>query len=117
MLRVTDVKLALEGFPVAPLTRGEIVLDVDDPVLPANTRPLKVSARDGRLKTGTEAKGRPRLPRLSVPAEALGPLLAGALSPVAAAAAGLIESSGGAAEIAEPWFRARPAFLHSLNVF
>jgi len=117
MLRVTDVKLALDGFPVAPLTRGEIVLDVDDPVLPANARPLKVSARDGRLKTGTEAKGRPRLPRLSVPAEALGPLLAGALSPVAAAAAGLIESSGGAAEIAEPWFRARPAFLYSLNVF
>jgi predicted acetyltransferase len=117
MLRVTDVKLALEGFPVAPLTRGEIVLDVDDPVLPANTRPLKLSARDGRLKTGAEARGRPRLPRLSVPAEALGPLLAGALSPVAAAAAGLIESSGGAAEIAEPWFRARPAFLHSLNVF
>jgi predicted acetyltransferase len=117
MLRVTDVKLALEGFPVAPATRGEIVLDVEDAVLPANARPLRLSARDGRLKTGAEAKGRSRAPRLTVPAETLGPILAGALSPVAAAEAGLIESSGGAAEIAESWFRGRPAFLHSLNVF
>jgi predicted acetyltransferase len=117
MLRVTDVKLALEGCPVAPGARGEIVLDVDDPVLPANARPIRVGARDGRLKTGVEGKGRTRLPRLSVPAEALGPILAGTLSPVAAAEHGLIESSAGAAEIAEPWFRARPAFLHALNVF
>jgi predicted acetyltransferase len=117
MLRVTDVKLALEAFPVSPAARGEVVLDVDDPVLPANARPIRVGARDGRLKTGVEGKGRTRLPRLSVPAEALGPILAGTLSPVAAAEHGLIESSAGAAEIAEPWFRARPAFLHALNVF
>jgi len=64
-----------------------------------------------------EARGRRRLPRLSVPADALGPIVAGTLSPVAAAEHGLIESGSGAAEIVEPWFRARPAFLHSLNVF
>jgi predicted acetyltransferase len=117
MLRVADVKPALESFPVAPGARGEIVLEVDDPVLPANARPLKVSARDGRLKVAPEARGRSRLPRLSVPADALGPILAGALSPVAAAEHGLIESASGAAELIEPWFRARPAFLHALNVF
>jgi predicted acetyltransferase len=117
MLRVTDVKLALETFPVAPGARGELVLEVDDPALPANARPLKVSAREGRLKPSLEAKARPRLPRLSVPADALGPILAGTLSPVAAAEHGLIESSSGAAEIAEGWFRAGPAFLQSLNVF
>jgi predicted acetyltransferase len=117
MLRVTDVKLALETLPVAPGARGEIVLEVEDAVLPANARALRVSARDGRLKPSLEARGRPRLPRLSVPAEALGPLLAGTLSPVAAAEHGLIESAAGAAEIVEPWFRARPAFLQSLNVF
>jgi hypothetical protein len=111
------VKLALETFPVAAAARGEVVLDVDDAVLPANARPLKVSARDGRLKIGLEPKGRPRLPRLSVPSHLLGPLLAGTLSPVAAAAHGLIESGSGAAEIVEPWFRTSPAFLHSLNVF
>jgi hypothetical protein len=57
------------------------------------------------------------LPRLHVPADALGPIVAGTLSPVSAAEHGLIEASGGAAEIAETWFRARPAFLYSLNVF
>jgi predicted acetyltransferase len=117
MLRITDVKLALEAFPVAQGARGEIILEVDDPILPANARALRVSARDGRLKVGLEARGRRRLPRLSVPADALGPILAGTLSPVAAAEHGLIEAGSGAAEIVEPWFRARPAFLHSLNVF
>ena len=117
MLRVTDVRLALEAFPVSPGARGEIVLEVNDPVLPANARPLRVGARDGRLKPGLEPKGRPRLPRLTVSADALGPILAGTLSPVSAAAHGLIDSTSGAAEIVEPWFRARPAFLHSLNVF
>ena len=117
MLRVTDVKLALETMPVAPWARGEVLLEVDDAVLPANARPLRVSARDGRLKLGSEGQGRRRLPRLSVPAACLGPILAGTLSPVAAAEHGLIESASGAAEIVEPWFRARPPFLHSLNVF
>jgi len=117
MLRITDVRLALETLPVVSGARGEILLEVDDPILPANARPVRVSARDGRLKLGLEARGRTRLPRLRVPADALGPIVAGTLSPVAAAERGLIESSAGAAEIAEPWFRARPAFVHVLNGF
>jgi predicted acetyltransferase len=117
MLRVTDVRLALETLPVTSGARGEILLEVDDPVLPANARPVRVSARDGRLKLGPEARGRTRMPRLRVPADALGPIVAGTLSPVVAAERGLIESSSGAAEIAEPWFRARPAFVYPLNGF
>jgi predicted acetyltransferase len=118
MLRVIDVKAGLERFPVAPHARGEIVLEVDDPVLPQNARAWRVSAREGRLRVAPEApraRG-PRLPRLAVSADALGPVLAGTLSPTGAAAAGLIESDG-AAEIIEPWFHARPAFLYSMNVF
>ena len=29
----------------------------------------------------------------------------------------LLSSSGGAAEVVEPWFRGRPAFLYQLNAF
>ena len=120
MLRVTDVKAGLERFPVAPAARGEIVLEVEDAVLPLNARAWRVSAREGRLHVVPET-ARPggrdaRLPRLAVPADLLGPLLAGTLSATGAAAAGLIESSGGA-EVVEPWFRAKPAYLYPLNVF
>jgi len=66
----------------------------------------------------SEARGaRPRLPRLSLPAEALGTLIAGMLSPVRAAEIGLVTSVGGAAEVVDGWFRARPAFLYQLNAF
>jgi predicted acetyltransferase len=126
MLRVTDVKAALERFPVAPGARGEVALEVDDAVLPHNARAWRVLARDGRLQVRPEAaraaraaRARPgaaRLPRLRVPADALGPLIAGVLPPTGAAAAGLIESSGGA-EVIEGWFRTRPAFLYPMNVF
>jgi len=125
MLRVTDVKAGLERFPVAPLARGEVVLDVDDPVLPPNARAWRVVARDGRLSVKPEAarpakSGRVRraagVPRLQVPADVLGPLLAGTLSASGAAAAGLIGASGGA-EVVDSWFRARPAFLYPMNVF
>jgi predicted acetyltransferase len=124
MLRVTDVKAGLECLPVAPHARGEIVLDVDDPVLPQNSRAWRVVAREGRMHVKPEAAGaghppkagRVRLPRLKVPADVLGPLLAGTLSATGAAAAGLIESSGGA-EVVESWFRAKPAFLYPMNVF
>ncbi len=123
MLRVNDVKAGLECLPVSPHARGEVVLDVDDPVLPQNARAWRVAAREGRLHVKPEVAGGPgpkagrgRLPRLQVPADALGPLLAGTLSATGAAAAGLIESSGGA-EVVEPWFRAKPAFLYPMNVF
>ena len=115
MLRVTDVAKALEQFPVAPGARGECVLEVDDAVLPANARALRVVARDGRLEVSA-ARGGGHVPRLSVPAERLGPMLAGTLSPTRAVETGLIASSG-AAEIVEDWFRARPAFLYPMNGF
>lgn len=119
LLRLTDVKLGLEKLPVSSNARGEIVLEVDDPVLPANARAYRVSARDGRLTVGFESvrAGRRRLPRLRVPMDALGPLVAGTLSPRRAAEAGLVESVGGADEVVDGWFRARPAFLYQLNGF
>jgi hypothetical protein len=120
MLRVTDVKAALEMWPVSPSARGEIVIEVEDTLLPANARPLKVSAREGRLKVGFEParpRARTRPPRLTLPADSLGPILAGTLSPTRAAECGLAASAGGAAEIVEHWFRARPAFLYQLNGF
>ena len=125
MLRLTDVKLALETMPVSTLARGEIVLDVDDSVLPQNARAYRLSAREGRLKVRAEAAragaaragARLRLPRLRAPADLLGPLVAGTLSPTRAAELGLLESSGGAAEAIEHWFRARPAFIYRLNAF
>ncbi len=120
MLRLTDVKAALEMWPLSTQARGEIAIEVDDPQLPANARPLVVSAKEGRMKVGFESARtarKRRLPRLSVPADVIGPLLAGTLSPVRAAECGLLESAGGAAEIVEHWFRARPAFLYQLNGF
>jgi predicted acetyltransferase len=120
MLRLADVKAALETWPVAPHARGEIVLEVDDPMLPQNARPLRVAARDGRLKVGFEPSrtgSKPRPPRLTAPPEAMGPLLAGTLSPLRAAESGFVDSAGGAAEIVDSWFRARPAFVYQLNGF
>lgn len=120
MLRVTDVKLGLESLPVAPAARGEVVLEVEDAVLPQNARAWKVSARDGHLKVRPEVARpgvRARLPRLKVPADALGPLLAGTLPPTRAAEVGLIGSVDGAAEVVEHWFRSRPVFLYPLDAF
>jgi predicted acetyltransferase len=116
MLRVTDVKGALEALPVAPRSRGEVVLTVDDPVLPQNALRWRVTARTGGLAVAPAGARRAGEPRLTVPADLLGPLVAGTLSPTGAAAAGLIESNGGA-EVIEPWFRAKPAFLYPLDVF
>ena len=118
MLRVTDVKAALEAFPVAPRARGEVVLTVEDAVLPQNALAWRVTARAGRLDVAPAPGrgGRGRTPRLTVPADLLGPILAGTVAPTAAAAAGLIGSDGGA-ETVEPWFASPPAFLHPMNVF
>jgi len=88
-------------------------------MLPINARAYRVTARDGRLKVGIEAAGRGarRPPRLRTPIDALATLVAGTLSPVRAAEIGQIASTGGAAEIVEPWFRTRPAFLYQMNAF
>jgi predicted acetyltransferase len=119
MLRVTDVKAALEGFPVSASARGEVALEIEDAILPANARVWRMSAREGRLHVSAEsarAGTRRRLPRLVVPAEFLGPILAGTLPPTRAAEAGLIGSSDGA-EVIEAWFRGRTAYLYPLNGF
>jgi predicted acetyltransferase len=121
MLRLVDVKAALERLPLAPAARGEIVLDVRDGVLPQNERAWRVQARDGRLTLRAEsarrAAGRDRLPRLVSDVETLAILAAGALSPVVAAETGLVEDQRGAAAVIEPWFRARPVFLMPMNGF
>lgn len=120
LLRLTDVKAALESFPVAPSSRGEVLLDVDDPLLTPNTRVYRVTAREGRLKVGFEgARGgaKPRAPRLRLGPDVLATLLGGALAPTRAAEAGLVDSSNGGAEALEYWFRTRPAYLYPLNGF
>ena len=119
MLRLTDVKSALEILPVGLQARGEILLEVEDAVLAQNARAYRVRAREGKLKERPEAgrTSRPRLPRLEVSAELMGPLVAGTLSPTRAAEVGLIESSGGGAETIENWFRARAPFVYRLNAF
>jgi predicted acetyltransferase len=119
MLRVTDVKAALDAFPVSSSARGEVAIEVEDAMLPANSRVWRMSAREGRLHVSAEttrAGVRRRLPRLTVPAEMLGPIIAGTLSPARATEAGLVASSGGA-EVIEPWFRGRAAFTYHLNGF
>jgi predicted acetyltransferase len=115
MFRITDVKAALEMLPIPASARGELAIEVDDPVLTQNARTYRVVARDGRLRVAPY-RGL-RAPRLSTPVDVLAQLYAGALSPVRAAESGLAGSSQGAAEIAEGWFRARPAFLYSFNLF
>jgi len=115
MFRLTDVKAALEMLPIGMSARGEVALEVEDRVLTQNTRDYRVNARDGRLRVAPY-RGR-RAPRLRVPVDVLAQLYAGALSPVRASETGLLESSQGAAEIVEGWFRARPAFLYPFNLF
>ena len=115
MLRLTDVRAALERLPVAPEARGEFALALEDRVLAQSARAFRVRAEGGRLRVGaTTARG---LPRLSAAPDALASLVGGALSPVRAAEIGLVDSAGGAAERIEDWFRARPAFVHPLNAF
>jgi predicted acetyltransferase len=120
MLRLTDVKAALERWPLPPQARGELTLEVEDPVLPQNARSWRVGVRDGGLRLGAEGTGparRTRLPRLRAEADLLASLVAGTISPLRAAEAGLVGSSDGAAEVFERWFRARPAYLYPLNAF
>jgi predicted acetyltransferase len=120
MLRVTDVKLGLEAFPVRTSARGEVALEISDPVVPQNSRVYRVRASEGRLAVRvqtTQARSSKRVPRLKLDVGMLGPLMAGAISPTRAAEVGLIESISGGADIIEPWFRTRPAFLYQANVF
>jgi len=115
MLRITDVKGAFELFPVSSSAKGEVVLEVQDPVLPQNVRAYLLAAREGRVRVAAEPAR--RLPRLSAPVDVLAQLVAGTLSPTRAAGAGLVSSNGGAAEILDGWFRAGPTFIYQFNAF
>ena len=119
MLRVLDVKAALEQLPVDPEARGDVVLEVRDPMLPANAGPWRVTAREGGLEVRPEAaaSNAQKSPRLTCTADVLASVVAGALSPVRAVEAGLLESTHGAAERVDPWFRARAVFLMPMNAF
>lgn len=121
MLRVLDVKSALEGLPVSPQARGDVVLEVRDPVLGANERAWRVHARDGRLtvraETARQAASRDKLPRLTLSAESLALVMAGAVSPLQAVESGLLEDLRGAAALTDAWFRTRAPFLMPMNGF
>ncbi|MCC6649593.1 MAG: GNAT family N-acetyltransferase [Candidatus Eisenbacteria bacterium] len=120
MLRILDVKGALEALPVSPGARGELSVDVRDDVLPQNTRAWRVVAREGRLTVKPESArsgGGKSLPKLTAPIGALASIVAGTLSPALAVESGLVEDARGAAELIETWFRARPAFLYPMNGF
>jgi len=114
LLRLVDVKGALEALPVAREARGEVLLEVGDPVLPANARVHRVSARDGRLRV--RAAGHAPAPRLATDAGTLAAIVTGNLAPGRAVEVGLAHGAEAAALI-EPWFRARPPFLYQLNAF
>jgi predicted acetyltransferase len=119
MLRLNDVRGALEQIPLSMQARGEVALEVDDEVIPQNARSYRLRASEGRLKVTLESAraGRARLPRLVAEPDLLASLVGGAVSPVRAAEMGLLDSSGGAADIIDRWFRARPAFVYPLNGF
>lgn len=121
MLRVLEVKSALEGLPVASHARGDVVFDVRDPVLGGNERAWRVHARDGHLtvraETARQAASRDKLPRLTLSAESLALVISGAVSPTQAAETGLLEDLRGAAELTDGWFRARAPFLMPMNAF
>jgi predicted acetyltransferase len=119
MLRVLDVKAALGQLPVPTGARGEVVLDVRDDMLPGNAGAWHVQAREGGLEVRAEraAANKHKLPRLACGADVLASIVAGAVSPVRAAEAGLLTSAHGAAELVEPWFRARAVFVMPMNAF
>jgi len=115
MLRVVDVKGALELLPVAPHGRGELILQVEDRVLAQNTRAYLIAAREGRLRVGPEP--RRRLPHLALTIDVLAQIVAGTLSPARAAETGLARSTHGAAEVVNGWFASRPAYVYPFNAF
>jgi predicted acetyltransferase len=121
MLRLLDVKSALESMPVSPHARGELVIEVHDHVITANERAWRVHARDGQLsvraETARQAASRDKLPRIKLTIETLATLVAGSVSPIEAAECGLLEDQRGAAALIDGWFRTRPVFLMPMNGF
>lgn len=121
MLRVVDVKGALEALPVSPHARGEVAIEVRDGVLTMNERVWRVTARDGaltvRAETARAAVRRDPRPRLVTSAETLALLASGAVRATAAAEHGLLEDQRGAAALVDDWFHARAPFVMPMNAF
>jgi predicted acetyltransferase len=119
LIRLVDVKAALEAIPVATLARGELMLELDDPVLPVNTRTWRVHSDGGGRLAVTPAGRRAAVrTRARVSVETLASIVSGALSARAATDCGLLDASPGAVELLDPWFRARvPPYFHPLNAF
>ncbi|HET9327083.1 MAG TPA: GNAT family N-acetyltransferase [Candidatus Eisenbacteria bacterium] len=115
MMRITDVKGALEMLPITSSATGEIALEIQDPVLPVNARVYHVTAREGRLHVGPEPSR--RLPRLSAAIDVLSPIVTGTLSAARAVEVSLASSTGDAAELVEGWFRHRPVYVYQFNAF
>jgi predicted acetyltransferase len=119
LIRLVDVKAALEAIPVATLARGELMLELDDPVLPVNTRTWRVHSDGGGRLAVTPAGRRAAVrTRARVSVETLASIVSGALSARAATDSGLLDASPGAVELLDPWFRARvPPYFQPLNAF
>ena len=119
LLRLVDVKAALEAIPVATLARGELTLELDDPVLPANSRTWRLhSDGGGRLRVSAAGGRAAARPHTRVSVETLASIVSGALSAKSAADGGLIDAGPGALELLDPWFRSRVApYFHPLNAF
>lgn len=119
LLRVVDVKAAVEAIPLAAHTRGELRLELEDPVLPANARAWRLRSDGGGRLAVSPAGGRgaPRT-RVRTTVETLASIVSSSLAARTAAEAGLLEASPGATELLDSWFRSRvPPFLHPLNAF
>ena len=119
MLRLTDVRAALEAMPIQPLARGELRLEVEDPVLPANTRAYHLKA-DGvwHLTVSPAGVGRGGQQHLRAPVDVLAAIVSGALSAKTASQVGLVDGTVGAAETLDLWFRTRAgAFVQPFNAF
>jgi predicted acetyltransferase len=115
MLRLVDVKAALEQRPPGGNGRGEIALEVEDDVLAHNARSFGLTVREGRFQVSAEP-GR-RAPRLRCSVDVLAQIYGGGVSPLTAARAGLVAATGSAAELAESWFAAPTSYVFQLNGF
>lgn len=105
MLRIVDVKSALEARGYGPDIRGEVHLDITDDVLPHNCGRWVLQVVDGR---GTLTSGGNGDVRLDI--RGLAPLYSSFLPPDALRSAGLIECGDAALQAAtrifagpEPW--------------
>lgn len=101
MVRVVDVKAAIEARGYTKFQRASVVLDVRDALVPANHRAVRVDVADGRAKVSAARATKDAI-RLDV--RALAPLFTGYLSATRLAALGELEGSVGAIEAADAVF-------------